>query len=318
MSSYSFKLPVSNGHVLHVERAGNPDGIPVLFLHGGPGAGTNGNYQWPFNLDDYDVIAFDQRGCGQSKPFGSLEHNSTEHLVNDIEAIRQHLDINSWCVFGGSWGATLALVYAIAQPKRVNHLILRGIFLARQQDFDWFLQADGGAAQVYPDAYANFKAQVMAHQDSYDITDAYYKLFASDDENIAQKALSAWFNWEGAISKLIPDPSPSSDTASSQQVKSLALLECHYLKHQCFIEENYILSNAKKLHGIPVDIVHGRYDMVCKVGAAYELHKTLPQSQLFIINDAGHSASESGIRQQLIDIVARAANVYKSKHEKAL
>jgi proline iminopeptidase len=318
VSSYSFKLPVSGGHVLHVERAGNPDGIPVLFLHGGPGAGTNGNYQWPFKLDDYNVIAFDQRGCGQSKPFGSLEHNSTEHLVNDIEAIRQHLDIESWCVFGGSWGATLALVYAIAHPSRVVHLMLRGIFLARQQDFDWFLQADGGAAQVYPDAYANFKAQVMAHQNSCDITDAYYRLFASEDESLAQQALSAWFNWEGAISKLIPDPSPSSDIASTQQVKSLALLECHYLKHQCFIEENYILSNARKLHDIPVDIVHGRYDMVCKVGAAYELHKTLPQSQLHIINDAGHSASESGIRQQLIEIVRNAANAYKSMHQKAL
>jgi proline iminopeptidase len=318
VSSYSFKLPVSDGHVLHVERAGNPDGIPVLFLHGGPGAGINGNYQWPFNLDDYDVVAFDQRGCGQSKPFGSLEHNSTKHLVNDIEAIRQHLDIKSWCVFGGSWGATLALVYAIAHPKRVNHLMLRGIFLARQQDFDWFLQADGGAAQVYPDAYANFKAQVMAHQDSSDITDAYYELFASEDESLAQQALSAWFNWEGAISKLIPDPSPSSDVASTQQVKSLALLECHYLKHQCFIEENYILSNARKLQDIPVDIVHGRYDMVCKVGAAYELHKTLPQSQLYIINDAGHSASESGIRQKLIEIVANAANVYKLRHQRAL
>jgi proline iminopeptidase len=318
VSSHSFKLPVTDGHTLHIERAGNPDGIPVLFLHGGPGAGINGNYQWPFNLEDYNVVAFDQRGCGQSQPFGGLEHNSTEHLVADIEAIRQHLNISSWCVFGGSWGATLALVYAIAHPARVRHLMLRGIFLARQQDFDWFLHPNSGAAQVYPDAYQNFKAQVSQYQSSSDITDAYYKLFASDDENIAQKALSAWFNWEGAISKLLPDANPSSDVASSQQVKSLALLECHYLKHQCFIEENYILANAQKLHAIPIDIVHGRYDMVCAVSSAYELHRALPQSTLSIIDNAGHSASEQGIRKQLVKITADAAIILKPRVHKTL
>lgn len=307
MSSQSLKLPVTNGHTLHVEYAGNPDGIPVLFLHGGPGAGLNGNYQWPFDLKKYRVIAFDQRGCGQSRPFGCLEHNTTDDLIADIEAIRQHLEIDKWRVFGGSWGATLALVYAIAHPNRVEQLILRGVFLARQQDFDWFLHPKGGAAQVYPDAYQLFKAQVPNQGDTRSITMAFYQLFASDNEATARQALNAWFNWEGAISKLLPDPNPSADIASNQQVKSLALLECHYLKHHCFIPENFILENAHKLRDIRVDIVHGRYDMVCAVGAAFALHQALAHSQLHIISNAGHSASEIGIRQKLVEIMHHSA-----------
>jgi proline iminopeptidase len=315
VSSHSFKLLVTHDHMLHVERAGNPSGIPVLFLHGGPGAGINGNYRWPFDLEEYDVIAFDQRGCGQSKPFGCLEHNTAQDLIEDIEAIRLHLGIERWTVFGGSWGATLALLYAIAHPKRVTQLTLRGVFLARQQDFDWFLNPHGGAAQVYPDAYQTFKALVPHLHDTTDITNAFYAMFASDDETLAQKALSAWFNWEGAISKLLPDKSPSSEVASTQQVKSLALLECHYLKHHCFIAENFILENAHVLSEIPVEIVHGRYDMVCAVSAAQALHDVLTQSQLYIVDNAGHSASEPGIRSQLIDIMAKHALAQKALEE---
>lgn len=313
MPTQSFKLPVSNGHILHVEMGGNPNGIPVLFLHGGPGAGINGNFQWAFNQDAYRIIAFDQRGCGHSQPFGSLAHNTTADLIDDIEQLREHLYIDSWHVFGGSWGATLALCYAIAHPKAVRHLILRGVFLARQQDFDWFLEPTGTAAQVFPDAYMNFSAQIPVDKTtSTQITQAYFERFSSPNDSVAKKALSAWFNWEGAISKLIPDRQIHSDVASNQQVKSLALLECHYLKHHCFIPENYILENAYKIKDIPTSIVHGRYDMVCQVSAAHKLHQALPLSELFIINNAGHSASESGIRAKLIDIMQQLACKSKS------
>nr|WP_136251486.1 prolyl aminopeptidase [Ningiella ruwaisensis] len=305
MSVQSLKLPVSNGHTLHIELAGNPEGIPVLFLHGGPGAGINGNYQWPFNLSQYRVIAFDQRGCGQSQPFGDLQHNTTQDLINDIEEIRKHLKIDNWMVFGGSWGATLALCYAIHYSECVLSLILRGVFLARKTDFDWFLQANSGAARVYPDAYQHFISQVGDASSSDEITLAFYDLFTNSDETISKKALSAWFNWEGAISKLIPDQKDACEHASNQQVKSLALLENHYLKHHCFIEENYILENAARIAHIPTYIVHGRYDMVCSVSAAYELHHQLPKSELHIIDDAGHSASEQNIRNKLINIMTQ-------------
>lgn len=314
MPNHSFKFPVSNEHILHVEEAGNSNGIPVLFLHGGPGAGINANFQWAFDLEQYRIIGFDQRGCGHSQPFGELEHNTTTDLIEDIEALRQHLNISTWHVFGGSWGATLALCYAIAHPEAVTRLILRGIFLARQQDFDWFLEPNGGAAQVFPDAYINFSKYIPSDSErSKQISQAYYELFSSNDETVSKNALSAWFNWEGAISKLIPDEQQSSNTASNQQVKSLALLECHYLKHQCFIPENYILNNANKIVNIPTHIVHGRYDMVCQVSAAYQLHKALPGSELYIINDAGHSASEPGIKSKLIEIMDVLAKQPQSK-----
>ncbi|WP_395340225.1 prolyl aminopeptidase [Ningiella sp. W23] len=293
---------------MHVETAGNPNGQPVLFLHGGPGAGINGNYKWPFNPDQYFIVAFDQRGCGNSSPFGSLENNTTKHLIDDIEALRKHLQIQSWTVFGGSWGATLALCYAIAHPTHVKQLVLRGVFLARQQDFDWFLQANGGAAQVYPDAYEDFISQVANRTErpnmrSAQITQRFYDKFASENTQVSTDALNAWFNWEGAISKLLPDSHLSAQTASNQQVKSLALLECHYLQHQCFIPENYILDNVQALSNISTHIVHGRYDMVCKVAAAYELNNALRNSQLFIVDNAGHSASEKGIKAKLISIM---------------
>ena len=308
MPIQSFKLAVSDAHVLHIETAGKPNGIPVLYLHGGPGAGINGNYQWPFDLADYRIIAFDQRGCGHSQPFGSLENNSTQHLIQDIEALRKHLGIDAWHLFGGSWGSTLALCYAIEHPEAVLSMTLRGVFLARQQDFDWFLKPSGGAAQVFPDAYANFIKQVPTrHNNSAAIADAFYERFSSQDDEISKSALSAWFNWEGSISKLIPDKHLSSDVASNQQVKSLALLECHYLKHACFIDEDYILSKANHLRHIPTHIVHGRYDMVCQVSAAYDLHLALPQSHLNIIDNAGHSASEPGIKRALIEIMRNIA-----------
>ena len=304
LTNQTLQLPVSDGHSLHVATAGNPNGQPVLFLHGGPGAGINANFTWAFNPEHYYIIGFDQRGCGQSTPFGALEHNTTAHLIEDIEKIRQHFDISSWHIFGGSWGSTLGLCYAIAHPSHVRSLVLRGIFLARQKDFDWFLQADGGAAAIYPDAYSSFYRYVSAYADNCDdIAQAYFELFNHHDQQIAENALQCWFNWEGAISTLTPSKQASSDNASKGQVKSLALLECHYLKHNCFIAEDFILNNAHKLNDIPSYFVHGRYDMVCQVSAAYDLHQVLPKSELHIIDDAGHSASEKGIRDTLIKIM---------------
>lgn len=295
----TLRLPVGQANVLHVELAGNPKGIPVLFLHGGPGAGLPTNYRRFFHPDKYHIVGFDQRGCGKSEPFAQLENNSTEHLVADIEQIRQHLGISTWLVFGGSWGATLALVYAIQHRVNVMGIILRGTFLARQQDVDWFMHPQGGAANMFPEHYRLFAENVGFPKSSNDICEAYYEIFKTADEITQAHALKSWYAWEERISKLVL-PYPSSiETHHFHFVKSLALLECHYLRHQCFIEENYILDNISQLAEIPATIVHGRYDAICKMEAAYALHQQWPNSVLQIVPDAGHSTAENGIVKAL-------------------
>lgn len=294
-------LSVSHGHRLSVEQSGNPDGIPVLYLHGGPGAGLGKHYQWPFDSKKYRVIGFDQRGCGRSTPTGSIENNTTEYLLQDIEVLRKHLQIDKWIVFGGSWGSTLALLYALRHPKRVQGLVLRGVFLARQQDFEWFLMPNGGAAQVFPDIYQTFR-QNFARADSFlDVCKQYIECFK--DEKKHKAALQDWYNWEGHISRLQSSAIDASDLSSDKQVRNLALLECHYLLNNCFIEENYIIDNIKTINSIPCFIVHGRYDMVCKVESALTLHQHMPSSKIDIIDNAGHSMSENGIAKKLVDIM---------------
>ncbi|WP_100658653.1 prolyl aminopeptidase [Alteromonas flava] len=292
-------LDVGDEHTLFVEMSGNPNGIPVLFIHGGPGAGLNPIYRRFFNPEHYHIIGFDQRGCGKSVPFAALHANTTDHLVADIEQIRQFLGISSWLVFGGSWGSTLALVYSIRFPQHVSGLILRGTFLARQQDIDWFLRPDCGAASVYPEAYAEFAKPVDFAATSEDICNRYYSIFNTADEVTQAHALQAWYSWEERISKLVL---PYPNVLVHQHfhlVKSLALLECHYLKHQCFIPENYILDNIANIAHIPATIIHGRYDMICKAEAAYALHQQWENSQLLYVPDAGHSTSEEGIANAL-------------------
>nr|WP_297350003.1 prolyl aminopeptidase [uncultured Glaciecola sp.] len=296
-------IDVSGGHQLYVEQSGNPQGIPVIYMHGGPGAGLCENYQWPFDPLKYRVIGVDQRGCGRSTPFGDTDNNTTQLLVQDFETIRQHLGIDQWVVFGGSWGSTLALVYAIQRPEFVISMVLRGIFLAREEDADWFLLPSGGAAQVYPDAYEKFSRHIIDTSSSRAVCEQFISLFQSNDYNVSAAALKSWFDWEGCISRLIAPNIMMSDLSADKQIKSLALLECHYLLNKCFIDENYIMDNITKIKKIPCHIVHGRYDMVCKLEAAYSVHKSLPQSTLKIVNNAGHSMSELGIGTELTSIM---------------
>jgi proline iminopeptidase len=301
-------LSVSHGHTLFVEQTGNPKGIPVLFLHGGPGAGMGQDYQRFFDPRQYRIIGFDQRGCGQSKPFGSIQNNSSELLVEDVFAIQQHFKIEQWLLFGGSWGSTLALLVAIANPKSVSGLILRGIFLARQQDYDWFLADSGGAAQLFTDYYQEFLQPVKDQLKHTSLVEAYHDLFVSDDEVSKMAAMRAWYLWEARISRLHAQFEEEHLIKDVHGAISLAILECHYVKHQCFISENFILKQVDKIKHIPTNIIHGRYDSVCKLEAAYSLHQVMDNSQLTIVPESGHSAFEAKIAAALCIATKAMAN----------
>lgn len=296
-------IEVSGGHELYIEQSGDPQGIPVIYMHGGPGAGLCENYQWPFNPKKYHIIGVEQRGCGRSIPFGDTNNNTTQLLVHDFETVRQQLGIDKWVVFGGSWGSTLALLYTIKYPKFVISIVLRGVFLARKEDAEWFLLPSGGAAQVYPEEYEKFSRHLIDSSSADVVCKRIISLFQNNNPNISLPALKSWFDWEGCISRLTAPNVMMSDFSADRQIKSLALLECHYLLNKCFIEENYIMNNITKIIDIPCHIVHGRYDMVCKLEAAYCVHKALPQSTLKIVNKAGHSMSEVGIAKELINIM---------------
>jgi proline iminopeptidase len=296
-------ISVPDGHKLYVEQSGNPKGIPIIYMHGGPGAGIGTNYQWPFNPLKYRVIGVDQRGCGHSTPFGDTENNTTQLLIEDFEVIRATLGIEKWVLFGGSWGSTLALIYSIQHPSSVISMILRGVFLARKEDFDWYLLPTGCAAQIFPEAYEMFSNHIIDKSSSDKMCQQFISLFKHPNPQISGSALESWFNWEGHISRLIAPNIVMSDMSTDKQVKSLALLECHYLLNRCFIEENFILNNLHKIEHIHCHIVHGRYDMVCKVEAAYAIHKRLPESTLKVVDNAGHSMSEPGIAKELTTIM---------------
>ena len=291
------KLSVQPPHVLHVEESGNPDGIPVLFLHGGPGAGTQPAHRRFFDPQKYRIILFDQRGCGRSTPHACLERNTTQALVDDIETIREHLGVESWLLFGGSWGSTLALVYAQAFPERVRGMILRGIFLSRQKDLHWLYQ--DGANRIFPDAWTDFVRPVRENM-RHDMVAAYDKLFSSDNELQRTAAARAWSAWEGHCSTLRPSNQVMEHFSDLHTALSMALIEVHYFKHFSFLEENQILDNMHLIKDIPGVIVHGRYDMVCPLDNAVDLHHEWLNSELHIIRDAGHSAMEPGIVDALV------------------
>jgi len=295
----TYHLDVGQGHRIHVEQTGNPNGIPVLFLHGGPGIGLGDQYRRFFDPQRYHVIAFDQRGCGQSLPFAELRDNTSQHLVEDALAVQRHLGIKKWVVFGGSWGSTLAMLVAIAKPEAVLGLILRGIFLARAEDIDWFLNADSAAAQMFPEHYQEFMAPIKETVGKKSVLEAYHELFSQDDELSKMAAIKHWFLWESRIvclhalideAELMPD---------IHQAISLALLECHYFRQHCFIDENFILKQLDKIQHLPATIIHGRYDMICKMEAALTLHKDWQNSRLHIIPSAGHSAFDPPISAAL-------------------
>lgn len=291
-------LQVDHQHSLHVEECGNPDGVPILFLHGGPGGGYSPAHRQFFNPNEYRIVLFDQRGCGKSRPHACLTNNTTAHLIEDIEKIRRHLNIDKWALFGGSWGSTLALLYAQSYPERVLGLILRGIFLCRQQDIEWFYQK--GADRFYPDYWQDYIAPIAPEQRD-NLLSAYYQLLTSEDEVARMRAAEAWSIWEGRTSTLKTDPDLVNHFGDPFHALAMARIESHYFQHHAFIEDNQIIKDAHIIQHLPTTIVQGRYDMVCPINQAMELAQTLPDAKLVICDHAGHSAYEPEISQALVD-----------------
>lgn len=292
------RLRVSPVHDLYVEEVGNPNGQPVVFLHGGPGTGVSPKHRRYFDPQHYRVILFDQRGSGRSTPHASLEANTTWDLVADIEKIRTHLGIEKWLVFGGSWGSTLALAYAQTHPESVSHLVLRGIFLCRKEEIDWFYQS--GAHWVFPDVWESYVAPVP-EQERHDMVRAYYRLLTSDDPATRLRAAKAWSGWEGATIHLYPDMKALAEFTADHMAVSVARIECHYFINNAFFRgNNQLLEDVWKIRHIPSVIVHGRYDIVCPVKNAFDLHRVWPEARLEIIADAGHAVDEPGIADALL------------------
>ena len=302
-------LKVSELHELYIDEAGDPDGVPVLFIHGGPGSGCDASSRRFYDPALYRIVTFDQRGCGRSTPHGELSDNTTQDLIADMEAIRVHLGIDSWVLFGGSWGSTLSLLYAQHHPQRVKALILRGIFLCRQCDFDWLYK--DGANRIFPDYWEEF-IKPIPQSERGDLAQAYNSRLLGDDELLRMGVAKAWSAWEGNCSKLRPSPTALAKFTKPHNALALARIETHYFVNKGFIDENYILNNMQSIKDIPGRIVHGRYDMVCPLDNALRLHQQWPNSELVIVRDAGHSASEPGTVDALIRVVADIAQQLKS------
>ena len=298
MPRYILHLRVSDHHELYIEESGNPQGVPVIFLHGGPGASCEPVHRRYFDPEQYRIILFDQRGSGKSRPHASLKENTTRHLIEDLEKIREHLKVDKWVVFGGSWGSTLALAYAEAHADRVLGLILRGIFLCRKQDIDWFYQ--NGTSRLFPDDWEEFISPIPPEERG-DMVGAYYKRLTSDNEIERMAAAKAWSIWEGSTATLRANDRVLDYFSDPHIALSIARIECHYFINNCFMVENQLLDSIHKIQHIPGFIVHGRYDVICPVDQAYALHDQWAESKLKIIPDAGHAVSEAGITQALIE-----------------
>ena len=300
------RLPVSGGHELYFEESGNPQGKPVIFLHGGPGGGTEPRMRRYFDPSRYRIVLLDQRGCGKSTPFASLDENTTWHLVADIEALRQQLGIERWQVFGGSWGSTLALAYAETHPERVSELVLRGIFLLTPEEIRWFYQE--GTSWIFPDFWQEFWEHIPAPERG-DMLRAYHARLTSPDPAVQRAAARIWSTWEGRTSRLIPDPDLIARFGADEFSLAFARIEAHYFVHDAWLGGGRgLLENVGKIRGIPGVIVHGRYDVVCPVKNAWDLHRAWPESELIIVPDAGHSASEPGNIHELVGATDRFAS----------
>ena len=298
-----FMLPVSDIHTLYVEQCGNPDGKPVLFVHGGPGGGSHTNSRQFFNPDKYRIILVDQRGCGRSTPIGEMKQNNTQNLIADFEQLRQKLDIDNWLLFGGSWGSTLSLTYAQAHPERVNGLIIRGIFLGRDCDIDWLFGANG-AAFIYPDLWQQFY-ELIPENERDDLLGAYYKRLMSDNEETRRAAADAWCRLEIGMIMHTPDPTIINGFLGTQQGYALALTECHYMLNKLFLKPGQILDNIDIIRHIPTAIVHGRYDTVCALDNAWALKQAWPLAELHIVPNGGHAAAEDCMAEKLIALTDR-------------
>lgn len=286
-------LGVSGGHQIYWEQSGNPAGVPVVFLHGGPGAGSNPSHRRFFDPDHYRIVIFDQRGAGRSTPFGETRHNTTPDLIDDMEALRRHLEIDSWFVFGGSWGSTLALAYGIAHPDRCRGFALRGIFLGRQSEVDWFLY---GMKRIFPEAWRRFSSHLPEAEQN-DILAAYHKRLNDPDPAVHRPAAETWSQFESACSTLHHGDGGG---GSGRGALSLARMEAHYFVNDVFMAKDHILDNINAIKHLPCVIVQGRYDMVCPIATADELAHAWPDAEYVIVPDAGHSAMEPGIRSALV------------------
>jgi proline iminopeptidase len=293
------RLKVSSIHELYFEQVGNPTGKPAVFLHGGPGGGISADYRRYFDPKVYRVVLFDQRGSGKSTPHASIEENTTWDLVADIERLREHLGIDRWQVFGGSWGSTLALAYAETHSDRVSELVLRGIFLCRPKEIHWFYQE--GASAIFPDVWEEY-LKVIPESERADMVSAYHRRLTSEDAAVRLEAARAWSIWEGSTSKLFFDPTTIEKFADPEFALAFARIECHYFMNNAFFPtDNYLIENVGRIRSVPSVIVQGRYDVVCPIISAWDLHRAWPEAQLKIVPDAGHSISEPGIIDALVE-----------------
>jgi proline iminopeptidase len=291
-------LDVGNGHRLYWERCGTKGAKPVVFLHGGPGSGCSARQRQQFDPQRYDILLFDQRGCGRSLPFASLDNNTTWDLVADIERLREQvMGVECWMVFGGSWGSTLSLSYAQTHPERVTELVLRGIFLSRQNELDWLYKY--GASELYPEGWADFAGHVPEDERG-DLIEAYHRRLTSDDPAVQLAAAKAWSMWEGLTVTLLPDPEMLAEFTEDAHAIAVARIENHYFRHHCWLDEGQLLANAGRLKGIPGIIVQGRHDCCTPPSAAFDLKQAWPEVELQIVPDGGHLFSEPGITDGLI------------------
>ncbi|HET7809007.1 MAG TPA: prolyl aminopeptidase [Steroidobacteraceae bacterium] len=298
-------LRVSPVHEIYYEESGNPKGKPVVFLHGGPGGGTDPKMRRFFNPKRYRIVLFDQRGCGKSKPSASLVDNTTWHLVADAETLREHLKIDRWQVFGGSWGSTLALAYAQKHPDRVTELVLRGIFLLRRWELEWFYQDPGGAAALFPDLWEHYLAPLSAEERK-DCIHSYYARLTSEDRKVLLEAARAWSIWESALSYIKFNKDYIKRAGDAEFAAAFARIECHYFINGGFLDRpNQLLEDVPKIRHIPATIVQGRFDVVCPMRSAWDLHRAWPEADLRIVPDAGHSAFEAGTARELVKATDR-------------
>ncbi|MBI3552614.1 MAG: prolyl aminopeptidase [Elusimicrobia bacterium] len=296
-------LKVAALHTIHWEEAGNPKGKPLIFLHGGPGGGTEPIYRRYFDPKKWRIVLYDQRGCGKSTPHAELRENTTWDLVADTEKLRRHLGIEKWVVFGGSWGSTLSLAYSQAHPSRVKAIILRGIFLLRRKELLWFYQE--GTSYLFPDAWEHYLEPIPVRERG-DLMKAYYKRLTSRDKSVRLRAARAWAIWEGATSKLRQDPDLVKRFGKGKFAEAFARIECHYFVHRGWLKtDDQLLRDVKKIRKIPGVIVQGRYDVVCPMVSAWDLHRAWPQAKFTVIPDAGHSMTEPGTRAALISAADR-------------
>ena len=293
-------------HEIYYEQSGNHKGKHAIFLHGGPGGGAGGFSRRFFNPKKYRIVLFDQRGCGKSKPHACLEDNTTWHLVEDIESIREQLDIEKWLVFGGSWGSTLALAYAQSHPQCISELVLRGIFMLREKELQWFYQY--GASEIYPEAWQGFLKEIPKEKRT-NLIESYREIFGSEDEEKKLSAAKAWSKWEASTSFINHNPEAVKESINSQFALAFALIENHYFVNKGFLEnENQLLDNIEKIRHIPAVIIQGRYDVVCPPTTAYELHQRWPEAELKIAPFSGHSAFEEEITHLLIEATNKFTN----------